>query len=261
MCLILIAYRLHPGYEIIVAANRDEFYNRPTQPAEFWADHPDVLAGRDLQAGGTWLGVSRSGRFAAVTNYREAKIEKAGAPSRGQLIRDFLISNTSPESYLEKLQFTGAQYNGFNVVFGDANELFYFSNRSELSQRLSPGVHGLSNHTLNTPWPKVEKGKKRFTEILAEKEMQAEKIFELLRDTSKPDDALLPDTGVGAELERTLSPIFISSPRYGTRSSTILLMDKKKAVTFIERNFEDQQVKTVRYEFEIENSKLKIENV
>lgn len=260
MCLILLAYRVHPEYEVILAANRDEFYNRPTHQAQFWTDHPDVLAGRDLQAGGTWLGVSKNGRLAAITNYREPGKEKPGAPSRGKLVSDFLISNTSPESYVEKLQFTGARYNGFNVLFGDAGELFYFSNRSEHSQKITRGIHGLSNHTLNTPWPKIQNGKKRFSEILAETEMPLEKIFELLGDTSKADEALLPDTGVGLELERMLSPIFISSPRYGTRSSTVLVIDKKNTATLIERNFENQQAKTIRYAFKIENSKLKIEN-
>jgi uncharacterized protein with NRDE domain len=253
MCLILLAVDAHADYKLILAANRDEFYVRPTAAADFWTDYPDILGGRDRMAGGTWLGISKGGKLAAITNYREGKKEKANTPSRGQLVADFLVSRGSPEAYLEGLLSAAPAYNGFNLIFGSVNGLFYFSNRSEYFQKITPGVHGISNHLLNTPWPKLQKGKDGFLKILAEKQVRPEHLFELLADPVHAEDALLPDTGVGLELERILSPIFIASPGYGTRSSTVLMADRRNQATFIEKTFGHGDSRSVHYNFKIEN--------
>ena len=158
MCLILFAYRSLPDYRLVLAANRDEFYDRPTRHVAFWDDAPEILAGRDLKAGGTWMGITKKGRFAAITNYRDSGMTIENAPSRGDLVKDFLIGKSRPHDYLESLQNKGQDYNGFNLIIGDGNELFYYSNRDGNIHNIEPGVHGLSNHLLNTPWPKVAQG-------------------------------------------------------------------------------------------------------
>jgi uncharacterized protein with NRDE domain len=238
MCLILLAYRVHPRYPLILAANRDEFYQRPTVPAAFWESEPQLLAGRDLMSGGTWLGISRTGRIAALSNYRDPRSIRDNAPSRGGLVTDFLRGNMSPAEYREILRQRSQDYNGFNLIFGDRHNLFVYSNRGEVPPLLPPGIHGLSNHLLDTPWPKVTLGKKALAEILAHgKQPDVEEIFALLADRSLPDDSLLPDTGVGLETERFLAPLFISGPTYGTRSSTILLIGHDATVTFLERTY------------------------
>lgn len=256
MCLILFSYKLHPIYRLILAANRDEFYNRPTKEAAFWDDSPDLLGGRDLRHGGTWLGITKSGRIALVSDFRDPLSKKKDAPSRGLLVSNFLRGQEKPIDYLQKLTQEANQYNGFNIILGDNFQLFYYSNRSNTIQNLSPGLYGLSNHLLDTPWPKVERSKKAFKYLLSKKEkISPDAIFKILADTTKPDDKSLPDTGVGLERERILSPIFISSADYGTRSSTILLIDKENHVTFIEKSFDSKtnQPKTTKYEFGIHN--------
>ena len=238
MCLILLSYKMHPDYHLILAANRDEFYNRPTAPLDYWADHPDVLAGRDLKGNGTWLGVTRSGCIAAITNYREPAAHMQNAPSRGILIRDFLTGNASPEQYLKALSKMSRAYNGFNLIAGDPSGLYYYSNRATRIRQLQPGLYGISNHLLDTSWPKLKKGKTRLQGQLNGKEkIDLEKIFEILSDNSMPPDDELPDTGVGLHWERTLSPLFISSPDYGTRSSSVVLLDKSGRVSIRERTF------------------------
>ncbi len=236
MCLILLAYRSHPRYPLILAANRDEFYDRPTAAAAFWETEPPVLAGRDLKSGGTWLGISRTGRIAALSNYRDPSIVRDNTPSRGGLVTEFLLGNMPPAGYLEILRQRSQDYNGFSIIFGDLKNLFVYSNRGEVPPLLQPGVHGLCNHLLDTPWPKVTQGKEALAEILSHgQEPDVEKFFALLADRSIPDDALLPDTGVGLETERLLAPLFISGPTYGTRSSTLLLIDQNAEATFLER--------------------------
>lgn len=257
MCLILLSYKMHPDYRLILAANRDEFYNRPTAALDYWADHPDVLAGRDLKSSGTWLGVTRSGRIAAITNYREPAAHMENAPSRGLLIRDFLTGTESPQHYLKAVSKIGHTYNGFNLIMGDASGLFYYSNRGTRIHKLKPGLYGISNHLLDTPWPKVEKGKIRLQGQLNGKErIDLEKIFEILSDKSLPPDDELPDTGVGLQWERILSPLFITSPDYGTRSSSVVLIDKSGRVTFREHTFvntgnEIKEGETRKYSFKI----------
>ncbi|MCX7058799.1 MAG: NRDE family protein [Proteobacteria bacterium] len=167
MCLILIACGAHPDFPLVVAANRDEYYRRPTAQAAYWTDHQHILAGRDLECMGTWLGVTRSGRFAALTNFRDPRERKTDAPSRGHLVSDFLASDLDPRSYLDAIRLGAARYNGFNLLAGDADGVFCYSNRESTVQALSPGVHGLSNHLLDTPWPKVVRGKRRLQQALA----------------------------------------------------------------------------------------------
>ena len=238
MCLILFAYERHPRYRLVLAANRDEFYGRPTAPVHFWDGAPDLLAGRDLKGGGTWLGVTRSGRFAAITNYREPDFHEKDAPSRGALVTDFLRGQDDPAVYLEKLAFSAARYNGFNLIVGDMDALGYFSNREGTVRMLAPGVYGLSNHLLDTPWPKVERGKAFLEAHLRGEDVDDAALLDALNDPAQAPDDALPDTGVGLAWEQALSPLFIRSPDYGTRSSSVLLISHDGEVTFAERTFE-----------------------
>jgi uncharacterized protein with NRDE domain len=259
MCLILFSYRMHPDYRLIVAANRDEFYARPTATLDYWADHPDVLAGRDLKDNGTWLGVARSGRLAAITNYREPAAHIENAPSRGSLIGDFLIGNASPERYLKAVSKISNAYNGFNLIAGDLSGLYYYSNRAPRVRLLQPGLYGISNHLIDTAWPKIKKGKVLLQGQLSGREkIDIEKIWQILADRTLPADKELPDTGVGLEWERILAPLFISSPEYGTRSSSIILMEYSGRTTFMERTFLNaanaaEEGETVTYSFNIRN--------
>ncbi|HEV7822192.1 MAG TPA: NRDE family protein [Burkholderiales bacterium] len=237
MCLILFAQGVHPDYPLVLAANRDESYARPTAPASFWTDHPSIYAGRDLQQGGTWLGITREGRFAAVTNYRGS----AGADSmrsRGELVLDYLSGQESPADYLDHISRAADTYNGFNLLFGSPAGLHFFSNRGTRSGIIEPGVHGLSNHLLDTAWPKVEHGKTRLAEFMKRRAQDLiDGLFDVLAERTLAADGELPETGVGLARERVLSPAFILSPGYGTRSSTVLLVDNKQQVTFVERRF------------------------
>jgi uncharacterized protein with NRDE domain len=238
MCLILFSYRMHPDYRLIVAANRDEFYNRPTAPLNYWPDYPDVLAGRDLKCSGTWLGVTRSGRIAAITNYREPAAHMESAPSRGILIRDFLTGNASPQRYLKAVSKMNHAYNGFNLIAGDPSGLYYYSNRAPRVHQLQPGLYGISNHLIDTAWPKIKRGKELMEGQLSGREpIDIKKIWEILADRYQPADEELPDTGVGLQWERILAPLFIASPDYGTRSSSIVLMKYSGQTTFMERTF------------------------
>jgi uncharacterized protein with NRDE domain len=253
MCIILLAYKSHPVYPLILAANRDEFYARPTAAAGYWDDAPTLLAGRDLERGGTWLGVTEGGRLAAVTNYREPGRRIEDAPSRGLLVSDFLRSRENTSAYLHRLAADADRYNGFNLIAGDTQELYHYSNRAHAPQALGPGIYGVSNHLLDTPWPKVERGKKALAEILSSDAPPPCDIFRLLADRTCADDSCLPETGVGLELERVLSPLFITSPVYGTRSSTVLMLDWEDNLTFIERTFTNgsERWDEAGYEFKI----------
>jgi len=238
MCLILFLYDDHPDYRIILCSNRDEYYDRPTRHLNFWNDNPNILAGRDLQSNGTWLGITKNGRFAAITNYRNPKQVKACAPSRGLLVSNYLSGDDSCMNYLKQVEANGNKYNGFNLLVGDTNRLLYYSNKKTGIQTISKGIKGLSNHFLDTPWPKVEKGKKDFEKTVFEKKgFNLEDLFNVLNDRYSPPDDRLPKTGVGVFLERILSPIFVSSKNYGTSSSSILLINKKNRVTFAERTY------------------------
>lgn len=237
MCLIFLSIKSHPSYKLIVAANRDEFYNRKTAAAGYWEDYPQILGGRDLEAGGTWLGISKTGKISMVTNFRDFKNIKSHAPSRGHLVSDYLINNDSPERFLRKLEPQADAYNGFNLLTGTPETIWYFSNYGDGIERLNPGVYGLSNHLLETPWPKVKKLKQRMNGIIQARFTPAD-LFEGLYNEETAADELLPDTGIGLEKERALSSMFIKSPGYGTRSSTVILVDNDDHVTFTERVYD-----------------------
>ena len=237
MCLILLAWRCHPRYRLVVAANRDEYFKRRTAAAGFWDDHAGVLGGRDLEAGGTWLGVTLDGRFAALTNYRNPADRNPGAPSRGALVSDFLTAKTSPREYLQQVERRAPEYNGFSLLVGDASSLYFLSNRGGLPERVAPGVHGLSNHLLDTPWPKVEKGKARFAALL-DQPFNPGAALQLLDDTEPAPNGELPSTGVSLELEERLSAIRIPAVGgYGTRCSTALCLGNDGKMEFHERSY------------------------
>ena len=255
MCIILFAYNAHPKYNLILLANRDEYYARQTSRAALWEDAPDILGGRDLEHGGTWLGVTKQGRVAAVTNFRDPSSNRNGAPSRGFLVSDFLRSIEDPHDYLMKISSRSADYNGFNLIVGDPSGLYYLSNRLGGVANLAPGIYGLSNHLIDTPWPKVVKGKQSFREIIDEgREVAPAALLKILADGFPADDAALPKTGISLEYERALSSIFIHTPEYGTRSSTILLIATNGETTFVERTFKTAERSTdVTFEFRSNN--------
>ena len=242
MCLILMAYDSHPDYKLLLAANRDEFYERPTAPLEIWTDEPRIAAGRDLRGGGTWMGVSPDGRLAALTNYRDPQDTKPNAPTRGTLVTDFLSGHSPARAFLKNLRRTADAYNGFNLVVYDGDELCFLSNREGKVRSIRPGWHGLSNHLLDTPWPKVARGVTLFKTVVAGSIPSPEAVFEVLGDRTLPPDETLPETGVGLEWERILAPLFIKSPVYGTRSSSLVTIDRRGRLDFYERTHDDQTV-------------------
>lgn len=238
MCLILLAWRAHPEFPLIFAGNRDETYERPSVAAEFWNDAPEIFGGRDLDKGGTWLGVTTSGRIAAVTNYRDGAAPREAPRSRGELTADFLRGADGPRAYLESVMPAAGLFLGFSLIVGDMERLYCASNRGSEIVELSAGVHGLSNHLPNTPWPKVVRGKRRLLGLLQAGEADLTTgLFEILSDRTIAPDAELPDTGVGLQRERELSPAFVASERYGTRASTVLLVTSRREVAFVERQF------------------------
>ena len=235
MCLIVFAWKLLPSSPLIMVANRDEFYDRPSKEASWWDDCPDIYAGRDLQEGGTWLGINRQGRFAALTNIRNGQRRRSDCRSRGELVAGFLGSAQPAEAYLHKVQETADQYNGFNLLIGDGEKIFWLSNQTNSDAvQLEPGIYGLSNGTLDAPWPKVVRAKAQFASLLCQSAPD-EAYFEMLSDTTRAEDSRLPDTGVSLEWERLLSPIYIESPEYGTRASTILKIHGAGNAELLER--------------------------
>lgn len=233
MCLIVVGWRVHPDYPLVVAANRDEFYARPTASAAYWADAPDIIGGIDLEAGGTWLGISTTARFAAVTNVREPGMAK-GARSRGELTRNFLLSDLPAGDYARKLD--GRHYSGFNLLVSDGEALIYCSNRDGGPRALPPGIYGLSNHLLDSPWPKLVQARQRFAEALPRLPDEAG-FFDLLGDQAIVTDADLPKTGVSLEWERRLSAVFVKSEDYGTRASTLVYQQADGKVKLHEQSF------------------------
>lgn len=241
MCLIVFAWQVVPGMPLVAAANRDEFYERPTLPAGWWDDHPDVYAGRDLRGGGSWMGITRGGRFAAITNVRAPADQRADAPSRGALVADYLTGTASAQEYVAALAVRADAYNGFNLVVGDREALLWFSNRSNSGapdprngQPLPRGVYGLSNDALDVPWPKVVRTKAQFASLLCQGAPN-DAYFEMLTDTAQAGDCRLPATGVSIEMERLLSAVCIESPTYGTRSSTLVQIYDDRAPVLSER--------------------------
>jgi uncharacterized protein with NRDE domain len=246
MCLILFSYKHHPKYRLVLAANRDEFYDRPAAPMQFWEDHPNVLAGRDLKSMGTWMGITKSGRMAALTNYRDPATINQKAPSRGHLISQFLIGEASPTKYLEALKKDAGKYNGFNLLVGDTRDLAYYSNRQDKVMHLESNTFGLSNRFLDTQWPKVRTGKQQLAQLLDHyNEIPPKRLLNLLQNQAIAPDHQLPETGIGRRWERTLSPIFITSPTYGTRCSTILTIDRNNRVSISEHTWQQGRSRPV----------------
>lgn len=242
MCLIVLAYRVHPRYPLIVAANRDEFLDRPALPAHFWTDAPHILAGRDLKAGGTWLGITSAGRFAALTNYRDLRVTAVSGRSRGALVRSALDGDLS--------EVDGRAFDGFNLLHGEVDALRYSNNIDGTDVALTPGIHGLSNHLLDTPWPKVVRARECFSEAIKAEEPPMEDLFALLSDPTRAPDHTLPDTGLDLERERALSSVLIATEGYGTRCSTVVMIGSDGAVRFAERTHASRN--DVRYEFSLD---------
>lgn len=241
MCLLVVAWKHHPRHRLVVAANRDEFHERPSAPLGWWSDDSRILAGRDLRGGGTWMGVARSGRFAIVTNFRDLERPPAAdAPSRGELVSRFLTGTATPHDYLDGLRRRAAAYAGFNLLVGDADELHYLSNRDDEAapRELPPGIYGLSNHVLDAPWPKLLRTRGRFAALMARPAIEPDGLFEMLGDRRTADDEEIPDTGLPADWERALSAPFVVHGRYGTRSSTVLLVEHGGRTAVIERRFD-----------------------
>lgn len=232
MCLILLAWRSSAEFPCVLAANRDEFHRRPAAAAGWWPGGK-ILAGRDLQAGGTWLGLTRSGRFAALTNYRDASRPRRASRSRGGLVTHLLESANSVPEDLEWLREVSPGYDAFNVIFSDGATLGVFESMVGVGRELGAGVYGLSNHLLDTPWPKVRQAKSRLTSALADLE-NADALMHLLRDDQPASDAELPQTGISREWERLLSSAFIRAPDYGTRCSTVVRVDRGGGAAFDE---------------------------
>ncbi len=240
MCLILFSFGVHREFPLVVAANRDEHHARPAAAAAFWPDHPQVYAGHDLEKGGTWMGITSGGRFAAITNYREGQAGPAAPRSRGAIVSDFLTGDSHARDYLNTVAGDAADYNPFSVIAGDLRGLHVYSNRGAGgAQSIAPGVHGLSNHLLDTPWPKVSAGIATLAGTLddADPDHIAAVMFAFLSARDAVADALLPDTGISRQRERELSPPFITGDRYGTRSSTLLLVRHDGEVIFHEKRF------------------------
>ncbi len=238
MCLILFAHRVVPGHALVLAANRDEFFARPTEYAHFWTNAPHVLAGRDLEKGGTWMGVTRDGRWAAVTNYRDGNRPKTGSRSRGELVARYLVDVSSAASYATAVASAGADYHGFNLLVGDSEGVHYVSNRGARPQALEPGLYGLSNHLLDTPWPKVARGKREMQALLGGiPDDPTEPLLALLADRRSAAADALPVTGIGRDLEKLLSSAFIRAPGYGTRASSVLLIEQSGEARLRERSF------------------------
>ncbi|MEE8320277.1 MAG: NRDE family protein [Gammaproteobacteria bacterium] len=257
MCLILFSYQQDSDCPLIIAANRDEFYSRPSDPAGFWEDAPHILAGRDRLCGGTWLGVDRYGRFSTVANYRDPSVDKTNTLSRGMLVSHFLLGDKTAEHYLRDVKQQCHRYNGFNLLAGDKSGFFYLSGPTGELSSLSPGLYGLSNELLNSAWPKVEKGKMQLGRILqSDDPVSCDDILELLSDTTGFSDDSLPDTGIGIKWERILAPIFVRSKNYGTCCSTAVIINGDDDVTFAERTFNEQgqEVQTVTHHLMIDTT-------
>lgn len=248
MCLIVFAHLVHADFPLVLSANRDEFYSRGSTPMHWWTQPDPILAGRDEIAGGTWLGASRNGAWAAVTNYREPNGNTQPAQSRGELVVEFLRSNVMLEQFAIQLNQSAGRYQGFNLLFGDGRQVFWFSNRADSDRAeaiaLKPGVYGLSNHLIDTPWPKVELAKQRLSDRLVCSDIASDSLLDILQDTTIPADDQLPTTGVGLERERVLSSMFIADEdlQYGTRCTTAIKISRHRRFTVVERSYPDRSV-------------------
>ncbi len=239
MCTSFLSVNDRKDYPLVLVFNRDEFHQRPTKYLHHWEQPIGILAGRDLESNGTWLGVSEKGKIALVTNHRNFRVPMLkNAPSRGELITNFLINDQSPEETIFRIKERSKLYNGFNLILGSDNEMRYFSNVSEQEEQVRGGVHGISNAFLDTPWPKVEDGGNAFKSLVQADELDIEKLFQLMRSEEVKEDHRLPDTGGGLEFERKASPLFINDPVYGTRSTSVIVRNLQGQYTFYERSFD-----------------------
>jgi uncharacterized protein with NRDE domain len=248
MCLIVVALGRHPDLPFVLAGNRDEFHARPTLAAHRWDDRPGILGGRDVEKGGTWLGVATRGAIATVTNYRDPSRRRPDARSRGLLVSDFLADpdRSTAMQYVESRVAEGDRHDGFNLIAADASGVWYGSNRGGL-RRLQAGIHALSNHLLDTPWPKAERLRRSTVSALGEPAGSfVDRLFRALNDQTLVADAELPDTGVPIEWERRLSTAFIVSPDYGTRSSSVVTVDRHGLLRLEERTFDATGTETGR---------------
>jgi uncharacterized protein with NRDE domain len=239
MCLCLFAINESEEYPFVLIANRDEFRRRPAAKAAFWKDRPEILAGRDLEGMGTWLGTNKAGKIAFLTNYRHPDFFNRKGPTRGTLVSDFLSAEADAESYLNYIK-NPKDYNGFNLVLGSAKELFYYSNVEDEIKAIRSGIHGLSNAFLDTSWPKVDDGKVRLKTAIETNTLDSESLFSILHDRSFAADDALPSTGVSSELEKVLSAKFINTPAYGTVCSTVVKIDRANNFEFWERSFDSE---------------------
>lgn len=239
MCLILFSFRAHRHFPLVVAANRDEHHSRPAAAAAFWEDRPEIYGGRDLEKGGTWMGLHTAGRFAAITNYREGKAGAAAPRSRGELVSGFLAGTESADRYFRRASADNALYNPFSMIAGDLERLYFFSNRVGQPQAITPGVHGLSNHLLDTPWTKVTTGRQALLDTAEFDDPDAIGVamFAMLANDRPASDSDLPDTGITRQREKELSPPFIRGEHYGTRTSTLILVNHRNEVFFHEKRF------------------------
>ena len=249
MCLLVFGWRAHPKYRLLFAGNRDEFHARPTIQAGWWGDPSDLLAGQDLKAGGTWLGVTRRGKFAVVTNYREGAAT-SGELSRGALVTAYARHVGTASGFMQDLDRFKDQYAGYNLIFGDQRALHYHSNRATGITPLGNGIYGLSNHELDHPWPKLKKTRDRFVELLKRSSFEAEDFFAILGDKERAEEDELPETGIGKPMERLLSSPFIVSGQYGTRSSTVVMIDNDGRCIFKERSYAPDGYATRTEEFD-----------
>ena len=254
MCLILFALNQHQDYPLIVIANRDEYYARPTQSAHWWPDAPDIFAGRDLEARGTWMGVNKNGRFAAVTNVREPGAYGPPRLSRGQLTSDFLSGYESAEVYLQNIESSADDYAGFNLLVGDSGGLYFFSNRNPGIRCIPPGIYGVSNGLFDESWPKLVSGKRALSSAL-KTSVENDSLMKILTDRVTAEDEQLPQTGVSVDIERLLSSRFIHSGDYGTRACSIVKFNQRRQIIFVEHNYDaaGRTEDNISEEFQISN--------
>lgn len=252
MCLIFLSYQQNKEYPFIALANRDEFYKRPTQAANYWEENPNILAGKDLEAGGTWMGITKNGYMAMLTNYRDLSNLKQNAPTRGKLVSDYLHSEFEPKNYLMALTKTASLYNGYNLIAGTFDDPWYYSNyQKKKVVQLGSGLYGLSNHLLDTKWQKVTKGKEMLAPLLLDKQLDTEAMFAIMGDKEVVNnEAFLPNTGLPIDRERAISSMFIDTEGYGTRATTLITVHKSGGVNFTERLFENGRFTGVESTFQ-----------
>lgn len=243
MCLILFALNKNSKYKLIIAANRDEYFNRPTINAAYWEENNSILGGRDINSGGTWIGINKNGRFIAITNFRDPKNENPNAKSRGELSKRFLFNTENVSDFITDISKSRTEYNGFNLLLSDDafSSMYHYSNISNINSKVENGIHGLSNHLIDTPWPKIETGKTELLKIIESESIDLDNLLEILKSDKKAPDELLPSTGISYDLEKKLSSVFISMNGYGTRCSTIILVDKANNLSFLEVSYDENK--------------------